>query len=128
MEQATFDRERADQLIQEIGAEIVRGSEYAERPWEKIVLVGDFAQRKRMFGYVYWDGDRWEAAGPDGFTALRLMQDLQQATAVDGQESWKRCLVRIDRATGKIDVEFDKSGERWEPDLSDPAGFALGLR
>ncbi|PCD01590.1 hypothetical protein COC42_15780 [Sphingomonas spermidinifaciens] len=128
MEQATFDQQRADALIQEIGSEIVRGSKFASRPWERIVVVAEIADRKRLFGYVYWDGNQWEAATPDGFRALTLFQELQAATQVSGKAPWRKCLTRIDRATGKIDVEFDHDGKRWVPDMADPEGFARRLR
>ncbi|WP_294265289.1 hypothetical protein [uncultured Sphingomonas sp.] len=128
MADVTFDQQRADALIQDIGREIVHGSKFAARPWERIVVVAEIADRKRLFGYVYWDGDQWEAATPDGFRALTLFQELQAATQVPGKAPWHRCLVRIDRASGKIDIEFDHDGTRWIPDVADPEGFAKSLR
>ena len=83
MTQTAFDQRRADELVQEIGSEIVRGSKFAARPWERIVVVAEVAERTRLFGYVYW-GDEWEAATPDGFRALTLFQELRDATAVVG--------------------------------------------
>lgn len=46
---------------------------------------------------------------------------------VPGQDAWK-ALMRIDRASGKIDVDVDQEGRRWTPDMADPEAFALGLR
>ena len=127
MTQTAFDQRRADELVQEIGSEIVRGPKFAARPWERIVVVAEVAERTRLFGYVYW-GDEWEAATPDGFRALTLFQELRDVTAVAGGEGWKKCLVRIDRASGQIDMEFDRDGTRWVPDAADPEGFAKSLR
>lgn len=128
MADVTFDQQRADALIQEIGSEIVRGSKFAARPWDRIVVVAEIADRKRLFGYVYWDGNQWEAATPDGFRALTLFQELRAATQAPGKAPWQRCLVRIDRETGKIDIEFDHDGSRWVPDAADPESFARSLR
>jgi hypothetical protein len=128
MEQGGFDQQRADELVQEIGGEIARGSKFAARPWERIVVVAEVADRKRLFGYVYWNGDEWEAATPDGFRALTLFQDLQAAMQAPGKDRWKKCLTRIDRSTGKIDIDFDYSGDKWTPDATDPEGFAKRLR
>ena len=52
MTQTAFDQRRADELVQEIGSEIVRGSKFAARPWERIVVVAQVAERTRLFGYV----------------------------------------------------------------------------
>lgn len=127
MQQVAFDRQRADTLVQEIGSEIVRGSKYAARPWQRIAVVAEVADRKRLFGYMYWDGDQWEAATPDGFRALTLFQELQSAMRVADKPAWKKCLVRIDRASGAIDMDFDYAGDKWVPDPADPAKTARSL-
>jgi len=124
----TFDRQRADVLIQKLGSEIVKGSDFQARPWTDIAVVVNLDNRRNLFGYVFWKPDEWEAAGPDDFTALRLAVELQDAMRLPGQEPWKKCLIRINRATGKIDLKFDYVGDQWAPNMADPAGFARSLR
>lgn len=128
MQDAAFDQARADALIQEIGGEIARGSKFAANPWEKISVVANLDRQKRLYGYCYWGARDWEAATPDGFAALGLFGDLQEAMKVPGQDAWKKALLRIDRASGKVDIDFDYDGNKWVPDPSDPEGFAFSIR
>lgn len=124
-----FDQKRADEIIQKLGMEVARGSDFQARPWTDLVVVADLTNGRRgMFGYVFWGLNEWEAAGPDGFDATWLAVDLQKAMQVPGTEPWKKCRIRITRATGKIDIDFDYEGDKWVPNMADPAAFAFGLR
>ncbi|MET1755816.1 hypothetical protein ABVV53_10150 [Novosphingobium sp. RD2P27] len=122
-----FDSEAASTLVTQLGGEIVRDPFYQSEPWDQLSLVINLDGRKQMFGYVYSSAD-WEAAGPDGIEPLVTATKLQQAMQLPGKPTWKKCLVTIDRASAKIDIDFDYEGTKWVPDMSDPEGFALGLR
>jgi hypothetical protein len=41
---------------------------------------------------------------------------------------WKQCLLTIDRATARIDIDFDYEGIRWVPDMADTERFAWSLK
>ena len=124
-----FDQSAADAIIQKLGSEIARGSKFQARPWTDLVVVVNLSRgRQNVFGYVFWEPNEWEGATPDGFDALDLAIDLQKAMRVPGQEPWQRCRVRITRATGQIDIDFDYEGDKWVSNMADPAGFAFSLR
>lgn len=122
-----FDSEAASALVTQLGGEIVRDPFYQSEPWDQLSLVIELDGRKRMFGYVYSAGD-WEAAGPDGIEPLETATKLRAAMQLQDKPAWKKCLVTIDRATAKIDIDFDYEGTKWTPDMADPEGFALGLK
>jgi hypothetical protein len=122
-----FDSEAASALVTQLGSEIVRDPFYQSEPWEQLSLVINLDGRKQMFGYVYSAGD-WEAAGPDGIEPLETAAKLRDAMQLQGKAPWKKCLVTIDRASAKIDIDFDYEGSKWVPDMADPDGFALGLK
>lgn len=129
METVRFDQRAADAIVQDLGADIVRGRKFQARPWTDLVVVVNLSGgRQNLFGYVFWEPNEWEGAAPDGFAALDFAIDLQNAMRVPGQEPWQKCRVRITRATGKIDIDFDYGGDKWAPNMADPKGFAFGLR
>ncbi|HCB74617.1 hypothetical protein [Sphingomonas yantingensis] len=111
-------------LCQAIVGDIV----YATRDWELIVLVFELEGRTRDFGYVFETGDRWEAETPENWDVLSLAKAFRASTAQPGAPGWKKCLLRIERASGAVQVDFDHSGEKWQPDYADPAAFARRLR
>ncbi len=131
MQAAQFDKSSADVIIQKLGAEIIGAPKFKARPWTDLVVVVNLSGgRQNMFGYVFWEPNEWEAAGTDSFVALDLAIDLRDAMRVPGREPWQKCRIRITRATGKIDIDIDVDyeGDKWVPKMSDPAGFAFGLR
>ena len=128
MQPVRFDQQRADMLIQKAGVEIANGSDYAAHPWTDLVVVFTLEGGESQFGYVFWDSREWQAATPNGFTAFDLLAELRDVMRVSGSDSWKKCRVRITRATGKIDIDFDYDGNKWVPNMADPAGFAFSLR
>lgn len=123
-----FDQARADAALHALGRAIVGDPNFRDRDWDAIVLVFELDGRAHEFGYVFGPGDRWEADGPDDWGVLDRARALRDAMIVPGKGAWKKCLVRITRATGGIDVDFDYAGDRWVPDMRDPAGFARRLR
>jgi hypothetical protein len=122
-----FDSAAASALVTQLGGEIVRDPFYQSEPWDQLSLVIELDGRKRMFGYVYSAGD-WEAAGPDGIAPLETAGKLREAMQLQGKAPWKKCLVTIDRASAKIDIDFDYEGAKWVPDMADPEAFAMDLK
>ena len=129
MQAAQFDQKAADAIIQKLGIEIAGAPKFNVRPWTDLVAVINLSGgRQNMFGYVFWEPNEWEAANTGNFVALDLAIDLRDAMRAPGQEPWQKCRVRITRATGKIDIDFDYEGDKWVPNMADPAGFAFSLR
>lgn len=109
MENASFDKARADALMAEIRAMILADRNYAERDWTGIVLVIELAERKRMYGFIYSAGGDWEAETPDDFDILETAGALQDAMS-QGDERWARCLVSLARPGPRLTIEFDYDG------------------
>lgn len=122
-----FDTRRSDELVHKLGSAIVRAPGYQRIQWDAIVLVVE-AEDESMFGYVYRGGDEWQAAGPGDFSVLDLALELRQAMRIADKPAWRKCLVRISRRTGKIDIDFDYEGSKWVPDMANPESFARSLR
>lgn len=117
----------ADCLTDQLGHAIVQAPVYRSYDWTYITLVINLDGGRSQFGYVYWGDDEWEAAGP-GFTTLGIAAELRDAMRAAGQGAWKKCLVQITRGSSRVDVAFDHVGDRWTPDMSDPARFARSIR
>ena len=128
MSEPAFDQARADAALNALGSAILGDASYRDRPWDAIVLVFELDGRTSDFGYVFGPGDAWEAEGPESWDVLTRAKEFREATHVPGKPHWKKCLVRIERATGQIGIEFDYDGHRWVPDMADPEGFARQLR
>jgi hypothetical protein len=122
-----FDQAQADALVQELGSEVVKSPKIEAYQWDNISVVIELEPQERAFGYVYWNGSEWEAAGPS-FDALDKAEELRDAMRTPGKAHWKKALVQISRATGKIDIDFDYTGDKWVPNMADPKGFALSLK
>lgn len=105
------DQSRADAAVHALGQAVLADPNYAGRDWRGIALVIEIAPRKRMYGFVY-DADDWEAETPDDFDVIAQAQALAEAMS-DGGDRWRRCLLKIKRASGgapELKVEFDYDG------------------
>lgn len=107
---------------------VVSDAAYAGHDWETIVLVFELDGRTRDFGYVFEAGGQWEAQTPESWDVLSLARAFRDATVPTGAPGWKKCLLRIERSSGGVQIDFDHAGTAWQPDFADPAGFARSLR
>ena len=108
-----------DQLIHEIGSKLVEDIGVRKVNWTHLVLVGIIEQdNPEMAGFVYMNGEH-EPVAPRDFSILRLLEKLRKAmAAADKKEPWCSCLIRINRATGAIDFEFEYDKvDRWAINL-----------
>ncbi|MBX7482730.1 hypothetical protein [Qipengyuania qiaonensis] len=126
MTQPIFDQARADEVLNQIGHEIVSSPKYAEYDWVAISLVINLDEQRSQFGYVYTRDD-WEARTP-GPVTLGIAEELREVTQVPGKDPWKKALITIVRATGKIDIDFDYEGDRWIVSAAHPDLLAKELR
>jgi hypothetical protein len=117
----------ADPLVERLGLNIVDDPFHQSGLWDRLPLIIELHQRRRVFGYFYV-GAFWGAGSPDGVAPLQTAQELRQVMHAASGESWMKCLVHIDRGTAKVDIHFDYRGTLWTPDMADPDAFATGLR
>ena len=99
----------ANMLVEQLGSDIVNDPFYRSEPWDRLALVIELDLRRRMYGYLYV-GDAWEAGSPDGIEPLETAAKLREVMHAASGASWRKCLVRVDRATAKIDIDFDYQG------------------
>lgn len=105
-----------DQLIHEIGAILVGDINSKSKDWAHAVLVVEIeTDEPDMTGFVYDGTGKHTPYAPSDFNIVELTVKLRDAmAAADKKEPWKAALIRIDRAAGEIDAEFEyKKTDRW---------------
>ncbi len=104
-----------DALVHEVGALIVHDERVAAQPWDSYALVARFdANRIQLNGFAYAD-DRMRPATPRGSDVHHKLKALREAMREDVGQAWGACVVRIDRETKKIRIEFEYDHpERWD--------------
>lgn len=119
-----------DALIVEIGRLIVADAKVAAQPWDRYALVawyGDGVSKLNGFRYV------GEEAGQPATPATPELEDrldeLRDATQVDGKAPWHACVFRLDHRTGKATVDFEyENPERWHVTPATAAEIAQRAR
>lgn len=98
-----------NELIHELGALLVQDPGVAKGNWQHLVLVSQVEDdTPDMSGFCYDAQGASIAAAPKNFEVLDRLEALRDAMAeADGKGPWQACLIRIDRPTGKITVEFE---------------------
>ncbi|HEY5809626.1 MAG TPA: hypothetical protein VIT67_16745 [Povalibacter sp.] len=103
-----------DALIHELGALIVGNPKVAAASWDRYALVVriDSGQSK-LHGFAHTNGN-YQPVTPTGFALHDTLAKLRAATHIEGKDPWGACVIRIDRSSGKIRVEFEYDApERW---------------
>ncbi len=105
-----------DALIHELGAAIVSNPKVAGQPWKRYALVARLdAQQSKLNGFAYDALGGYQPVTPKGIEIHDKLAALREAMCVDGKAPWGACVVRIDRDTQKITVEFEyEHPERWD--------------
>jgi len=104
----------SDQMLIELGAQVIADEEYDGHDWEGIALVIQIEPRQRLFGYMYLPGGDWTVACPALDGVLDKALALAEAMRADGRGAWKACLLRISRAGMRLAVEFEaEDPARW---------------
>lgn len=108
-----MNQQRADELIQEIGAAIIEDPAATEMEWESLVVVAHLDGGFSLFGYAYREGGH-EPFSPDGDELFELFPELQDAMAEGEAHVWKACRYAITKPDMDVDIdfEFDDAG-RW---------------
>jgi hypothetical protein len=105
----------ADRLIHEIGAAIVQSPRIAALDWQHLVLVANVEQsHSTLSGFSYDSSGKSRPVSPGGMETLDKIGALREAMRTDALEPWIQCLIRIQRDTGKIAVDFEyEDPSRW---------------
>ncbi|UXN73049.1 hypothetical protein N8D56_18780 [Devosia sp. A8/3-2] len=111
-----FDQSGADRILGELARQILSDEEFAGKSWQAIALVIGVRPRRRMFGYLYRPDGSWEAAIPTAMRpTIEKARELAAAMRVDGQESWKACLLQFHNPGPRIKADFEyEDHSRWD--------------
>lgn len=106
---------RRDALVHEVGLLIVQDARVAAEPWDAYALVARFAvDRIQLNGFAY-DERGMRPATPHDADLHRKLIALREATQVADGQPWGACVVRVERETAKIRIEFEYDHpERWD--------------
>lgn len=105
-----------DEVIRQLCGLLVGDAEVAADGWQHLALVGVVdAEQSRMTGFCYDAAGEYEPAAPRNFETLAVLRRLRDEMArTDGGAPWKTCLVRVGRADGMIDIDFEYDDpDRW---------------
>lgn len=107
---------QASALVQDIGHSIVDSPRIVSQDWRELVMIAivhdDHAS---MSGFAYDSGGKARPVTPGGGTTLQQVQALREAMSLDGQMPWQACMIRINRRSGKIHVDFEyEQPGKWE--------------
>lgn len=106
-------KERASDLLQDIGAAIVEDPALEDKEWDAIALVFQFDGMSRLYGYSYRD-ETSEPFSPEDDVLFDLFLELQEVMAEGEDCAWKACLYKITKPDMDLDVDFEyEDGDRW---------------
>ena len=107
-----------DALIRGIGELLLRDIATAGHELDGYALIASYGDgTRRISGFGYRDGQAPVAATPKGEldTIGARLDDLREATRVDGQDPWTVCVLQLRREGGRLHAEFVyDDAARWE--------------
>lgn len=104
-----------DSLVHELGNLVVRDEQVSAQPWEGYALVARFDDDRLQLGGFAYQGDAILPATPKDAGIPGRLQALREAMRQHGRAPWGACVLRIDRATKKVRIEFEYDHpERWK--------------
>ena len=94
-------------LVVAIGRMIAGDRKVAAQPWDKFALVAWYGDGlSTINGFRYVGDEPGQPATPEAFELEDRIDELRAATRVEGQELWRACVVKLDKASGKASVIF----------------------
>lgn len=104
-----------DELIVEIGRLIVADGKASAQPWDRYALIAYYdGSVFKLNGFGYAGDGRGKPATPETFDLEDRLDELREATRVDGKSPWQVCVFRLNRGTGKATADFEyEHPERW---------------
>lgn len=119
-----------DELVHEIGALLVRDPEIARWPWTHLAIVAQVTPSStQVNGFAYLDNGKAQITGPKNFEVIKTFKALREAMREPGKEPWQACLVRIEKSSGRIAVDFEYGDPgKWRIGPATPRQMAETLR
>ncbi|GHE25745.1 hypothetical protein GCM10007167_03250 [Vulcaniibacterium thermophilum] len=106
----------SDLILASIAERLATDPKVNAAPWDQYALVAWYGDGvSKLNGFRYRGDAPGEPATPASFEIEDLLDDLRAATQVEGKGPWRACVVRLDRADGKVTVDFEyERPEVWE--------------
>jgi hypothetical protein len=108
---------RSDELIKQIGRDIVLDPRYRSRAWSAIALVGVCAaDGPSMHGYLYRLDGSWSGEVPEDADGRILdgIVELRRAMIAERGDQWHQCLIQIVRERQEMSIKFEYDDpDRW---------------
>ena len=119
-----------DDLVQDIGALLVRDPHISSQPWEDLVIVAQITPSStKVNGFAYSASGKSTPTGPRNLDVIDKFEDLRLAMREPDKEPWKACLVRINRSTSHIVIDFEYDHpDKWLITPATVEGMAEVLR
>lgn len=119
-----------DELIVDIGRLIVADRKVSAQPWDGYALVAYYdGSVSKLNGFRYAGDEPGKPATPESFELEERLDELREATRVDGKAPWRACVVRLTRDTGKATVDFEyEHPEHWHVTPATVADVAARAR
>src|SRR5258708_38149274 len=104
-----------DDLVQEIGSLLFNDSEISDREWSHLMIVAQLREfSTKVNGFAYHEDGEAVPTSPSNFEVPKKFEELSKAMREAGKNSWSACLVRIDRSSGDVSIDFEyDSPEKW---------------
>lgn len=99
-----------------LAAAIVGDPQLSALPCDRYALIARIEPgQSRVNGLAYDAQGDYRPATPKGLNIHDRLAALRDATRMTDQRPWRACIVRIDRASGKVTVIFEHDcPERWD--------------
>lgn len=104
-----------DRLVQEIGSLLLNDPKISSREWSHLVIVAQLRDLStKVNGFAYHEDGEAVPTGPGNSKVLDKFEELSEAMREAGKDSWKACLVRIDRSSKDVSIDFEYDHpEKW---------------
>lgn len=107
-----------DELVEEIGSLLLNDpellSDQVER-WRHLVIVAQLRELStKVNGFAYLESGEAVPVAPGNTAFLKKFEYLRKVMSEAEKNSWRACLVRMDRSSGKISIDFEYDHpEKW---------------
>lgn len=106
--------ERGD-LVQELATLLVEDPEISSREWDQLAIVAQVSKESTdVSGFAYQRDGEAIATGPENFSFLDKVEQLQRVMQEPGEKSWKAILIKVNALSGAFKVYFEYDNpEKW---------------
>jgi hypothetical protein len=104
-----------DDLVQEIGILLLNDPKILTRHWKHLAIVAQLEDLSTsVSGFAYQEDGKAVPTSPGNSAVPPKFVELSAAMRDAGKSSWRACLVRIDRSSGDISIDFEYDHpEKW---------------